>query len=63
MESQDFEAVTYEASVYCNGCCPVDIYSEGVWPVFADSEWDYYPVCDGCGQEHTYMNLTTAREG
>jgi hypothetical protein len=61
MKAYDFDAVTYEASVYCVNCLPsgVSVDDEEVSPIFADSEWDYYPSCDVCGERHTYMNLTT----
>ena len=61
MKAYDFEAVTYDGAVYCTGCLPdgVDADSEGVYPIFADSEWDSYPVCDACGAEHDYMSLTS----
>jgi hypothetical protein len=32
--------------------------SDDVSPIFADDELDFYPVCDICGEEHTYMSLT-----
>ena len=31
-------------------------------PIFADSEWDRYPVCDHCGKEHDYVGLTSDGE-
>jgi hypothetical protein len=60
MKSHDYDAVTYDASVYCIGCLPegVGVLDEEVSPIFADSEWDSYPVCDACGAEHDYVNLT-----
>jgi len=57
MKSFDFEAVVYDGAVYCVECCPVDVESEDVAPVFADQEWDYVPVCDVCGREHDYVIL------
>jgi len=59
MKSYDYYAVAYDASVYCVKCLPegVTVNSEDVYPVFADSEWDYYPVCDVCGTVHDYVNL------
>lgn len=27
-------------------------------PIFADSEWDYYPSCDICDTVLDYVNLT-----
>jgi hypothetical protein len=59
MKSYDFYAVAYDGEVYCKACCPVPLDSEEVFPVFADSEWDYYPSCNKCGLIHTYMNLTS----
>lgn len=61
MKSYDYEAIVYEGAIYCVGPC-----SEGtdydrdpeVAPIFADSEWDHYPVCAACGAEHTYVSLT-----
>lgn len=63
MKSYDYEACAYDGAVYCNGCLPdgITTESEEVTPVFADSEWDGYPVCDACGEKHEYVNLT--REG
>lgn len=60
MESYDFEAVTYDADVYCVGCLPdgVSVDDEECYPVFADSEWDYVPGCCECGREHDYVSLT-----
>lgn len=59
MKSYDYEAVVYEASVCCVECLPtgVSVNDDDVSPVFADSEWDYYPVCDVCGAEHDYVQL------
>ena len=28
-------------------------------PIFADSEWDYYPICDVCGSSIGDVNLTS----
>lgn len=60
MKSWEFNAVTYEASVYCNSCLPegISIDSDEVFPVFADSEWDYYPTCAICFHRHDYVGLT-----
>ena len=54
------EAVMFDGCVYCVECIPegVDLKSEEVQPIFAGSEWDVYPVCDECGEEHTYVALT-----
>lgn len=60
MKAYDYEAVTYDGAVYCSGCLPKGISSESedVSPIFANSEWDGYPVCDACGEKHEYVNLT-----
>jgi hypothetical protein len=60
MKAYDFEAVTYDADVYCVGCLPdgVSVDDEEVGPIFADSEWDHYPVCVHCGTVHDYVSLT-----
>jgi hypothetical protein len=64
MKSYDYDAVTYDGVVYCTECLPEGISSESeeCFPVFADSEWDYYPVCDACGQVHDYVSLTAYGE-
>lgn len=61
MHCSDFYAVTYDGEVYCNECLPdgVSIDDEEVFPVFADSEWDFYPVCSECFAVHDYIQLTT----
>jgi hypothetical protein len=67
MKSYDFEAVVFDGEVYCTGCFVpfgrehqrVTINCPEVSPIFADSEWDYYPVCFTCGEEHTYVSLTS----
>lgn len=61
MKSFDFDACAYDGEVYCNECLPegVTTESESVMPVFADSEWDYYPSCSACHAEHDYVNLTS----
>ena len=59
MKAYDYKAVTYDGSIYCIGCLPhgVTAESDEVFPIFADSEWDYVPVCDVCGKEHDYVIL------
>lgn len=61
MKAYDFEAVTYDGAVYCVQCLPKGLNdeSEGVMPIFADSEWDSYPTCDHCHAIHDYVSLTT----
>lgn len=60
MNAFEFDAVVYDGSVYCVACLPdgVDVNSEDVSPIFADSEWDYYPVCEHCHGVHDYVSLT-----
>ena len=62
MKTYDYEAVCYDGAVYCTECLPegVDIESEEVCPIFADSEWEYVPVCDECGCKHDYMTILQA---
>lgn len=60
-KSFEYEAVTYDGGVYCNECSPVELDNEGVFPVFTDSEWDYAPVCEVCGNEHTYVTILEER--
>lgn len=64
MKSYDYYALTYNASVYCTGCLPVDPDMEecdetgtAPHPVFTDSEWDCYPTCGTCHTEHDYVTL------
>ena len=63
MKSFDFCAVTYGSEVYCVECLPdgVTADSEEVSPIFADSEWDCFPVCDACGEVHGYVNKVEYR--
>ena len=58
MKAYDYKAVTFDGAVYCTGCIPDGAKDEDIYPIFADSEWDFYPVCDGCGEVHDYMGLT-----
>ena len=50
MKSYDYYAVVYDCEIFCNKCLPdgVSVESENVMPIFADSEWDYIPVCCRC---------------
>lgn len=54
MNAFDFNAVVIGCDVYCLECAPSHTDDEAS-PVFANSEWDYYPVCDRCGREHDYV--------
>jgi hypothetical protein len=65
MKSWDYHALTYNGGVYCTECLPVDPEMEecdhtgtAPGPVFADQEWDHYPVCDVCHTVHDYVSLT-----
>ena len=59
MKSFDYEAVVLDGTtVLCLDCLTVDVEDDRVSPIFADSEWDYYPVCEGCGEKLDYMSLT-----
>lgn len=57
MKSFDFDAVVYDGAEYCVECCPVDVDSDDVSPIFADAEMDRSVVCDACGAEHDYMTI------
>jgi hypothetical protein len=59
MKSYDYEAVAYDGDVYCLGCLPKGVDEKDADPIFADSEWDYYPVCCVCRGVHDYVNLTS----
>lgn len=60
MKSYDYNAVTTcEGEVYCVDCLPDTYNIDDVSPIFADSEWDYYPTCDNCHEKHEYMGLTS----
>lgn len=54
------DAVVYGGAVYCIDCLPQGVTTEDadVTPIFADSEWDHYPICDSCQAIHDYVSLT-----
>jgi hypothetical protein len=60
MKCYAYEAVVYDRAIYCVDCIPdgVTVDDGEVSPIFADSEWDYYPVCEHCGTVHDYVSLT-----
>lgn len=64
MKTYDFEAVVHDGVELCVGCLPkgVSVNDEAVSPIFADAELDRTVVCDKCGTEHDYMNITGDRE-
>lgn len=49
MKTWDFDAVDYDG---------VSLRDPEVEPIFADSGWDYYPVCEVYGHRHDYVSLT-----
>ena len=60
MKSYDYEAVTYDHEVFCLDCLEekgVSFEDSEVLPIFADSEWTFYPICSVCGREHDYVSL------
>ena len=61
MKAYDFDACVFDGEIYCNECLPdgVDTDCEDVQPIFASSEWDYYPTCCHCEGIHDYVSLTT----
>jgi hypothetical protein len=61
MHAWDYDAVVYDGATYCVECLPTGVHVENdaVSPIFATSEWDYYPVCDHCGTVHDYVVLTS----
>lgn len=58
MKSYEYNAVCYDGACYCIDCIPKGVQLSDCFPVFADSEWDSYPVCDVCFAEHDYVSLT-----
>jgi len=59
MKSYDYEACTWEGEIFCLECLPESVTEKQIEPIFADSEWDSYPVCCECGIEHDYVSLTS----
>ena len=57
MKSYDYEAMTYDADIYCVECLPEGVTAKDAYPIFADSEWDSVPVCCVCGTEHDYVSI------
>jgi hypothetical protein len=62
MMAYDYEACTYFGEIYCTGCLPYGATKWEIEPIFADSEWDYFPVCAHCGEIHEYVSLTAEGE-
>lgn len=61
MKSYDIVAYTAEdGGIYCVPCASLmDEDEVDLEPVFADSEWDYYPCCDECESVIDEVNLTS----
>lgn len=58
MKAWDYEAMTWDASVYCVECLPSGVSREDAYPIFADSEWDCFPpTCDTCSTIHDYVSI------
>jgi len=59
MNCTDYEAViTVDGEAVCLDCLKGDPESDEFYPIFADSEWDSYPVCAYCGEVFDYVSLT-----
>jgi hypothetical protein len=59
MRPCDFNAVMKDGECYCSRhFTKEELESDEVYPIFADSDNDYYPVCAECGMIHTYVDLT-----
>jgi hypothetical protein len=57
MKSFDYYAMVYDGEIYCTGCLPDGVTEADASPIFADSEWEYAPVCCNCGEVHDYMTV------
>jgi len=57
MKSYDFYACIWHGCIYCNECLPDGTITKEVNPIFANSEWDYIPICCICGKTHDYMTI------
>jgi hypothetical protein len=62
MKAWDYDFVTYDGEIYCIDHSPAGLNHDGVNPIFASSEWDYYPSCDVCGKLCDYVGLTSDGE-
>jgi hypothetical protein len=65
MKSLEYYAVIYKnhrdvSDIYCVACLPsrADLDDDDrVSRIYADQEWDYYPICCQCGEIHKYVQL------
>ena len=67
MKSYEYQGyTTSQGGVVCTDCTGKLSETEeaelGYCPIFANSEWDYYPACDICGRVLDYVCLTTEGE-
>ena len=61
MKSFDYDAYIFDGAVLCCACITgLTILGEedpDLSPIFADSEWDYFPCCSICESEIDYVAL------
>ncbi len=57
MKAFDYYAVVFENEVYCISCLPEGVLETDYEPIFADSEWQNPPVCNNCGEIHSYVQM------
>jgi len=57
MKAFEYDAVIFENEIYCLSCVPDDVSLKDCEPIFADSEWQSYPVCNECEEIHTYVKI------
>lgn len=59
MNAADVVGYVCDGAFYCLDCFDSDTDGDEVGAVFVDSEHDYYPVCDACGERCEDVKLTT----
>jgi hypothetical protein len=57
MKSYDYNAMVFDGDIYCIECLPSNALKEKCDAIFADSEWDHYPVCCECQTVHHYVQM------
>lgn len=57
MKAWEYDAVVLDGEIYCVTCLSEKELRNAA-PIFADSEWTYYPTCSECGAVHEYVTLT-----
>lgn len=55
MNAADVVGYTLDSEVFCCDCV---LDKEKCNPIFVDSEWDSFPVCNKCNEEITSIKLT-----